>query len=306
METILTSLVDNFREDFGRPVRLLRLLAESQQMRATLDELPLCIASTSVPQWHELGASSSLYFPYRKCGRLLGWKDSDGRWQSFCLDRNEYAQIVRLDVSECWSVDLAAIDGFGASKSNLYTFASTDEMVETNSRDMICDISPEGLAKNLAHSEIRIIHGPAASDHFTRYLWDGRLWLQNNGGSHHTAAAKYIATRLGRPVTLTGQLRTYSLNEFAIASLRRDFEMFVINDEDPLVANTFFEAMRSFRATWLWHRLPRPYVKGMKAILLPRSERRSMRVAAELQKAGFTDLGAHFSGMLARQAQAYE
>lgn len=306
MQAILKSLVDGIREDLGSPVRLLRLLADAPQMRVALDAPPACIASTSVPQWHELGTYSPLQFPGRKRGLLLGWREASGRWESFYQERPEYAQIGHLEATEGWSVDLTAIDGFGASKSDLYAFTSTDEMVEKNSRDMIQEITPEGLARNLAHSEIRILHQPGTTDHFARYLWDGRLWLQNDGGSHHTAAAKYIAARLGQPVTLTGLLRTYSLNALAVASLRRDFEMFVIHDDEPIIANAFFQAMQSFGATWLWHTLPRPWHEGTRAILLPRSEGRSMRVAAELRKAGFTDLGAHLAALAAKQAQARE
>ncbi|MDH1379646.1 hypothetical protein N5J07_09315 [Comamonas aquatica] len=301
MHAILLSLVDAIREDLGHPVRLLRLLAEATKMRAALDVQPMCIALSSVPKWHELGAY--IEFPHRKRGELLGWRESGGRWESFLLERPEFAQMGHLETTEGWSVDLTAIDGFGASKSDLYAFASTDEMVEAKSREMIREITLEGLAKNLAHSEIRIIHEPGTFDHFVRYLWDGRLWLRNGGGSHHTAAAKYIAARLGRSVKLTGALRTYSLNELSVAALRRDFEMFVINDSDPFAADAFFQSMQSFRATWLWHTLPRPYEEGFKAILLPRNEGRSMRVATELRKAGFDDLGVHLASLVWKQAQ---
>jgi hypothetical protein len=172
-------------------------------------------------------------------------------------------------------------------------------MVEANSREMIDTITPEKLAENLVHREIRIIHSADTTDHFRRYRWDGRLWLINDGGSHHTAAAKYIAARLRRSVKLTGKLYTYSLNTAAIASLCRDFEMFVISDESA-ISCAFFDAMRAFRATWIWHSMPRPY-EHMRAILLPRSEKRSMRVAAELHKARFTDLGAHLTTLAAKQ-----
>ena len=303
MQAILMSLVDGIREDLGNPVRFRRLLADAPEMRVALDTLPMCIAASSVPEWHELGAYSSMEFVHRKRGELLGWRDVGGHWESFFLERPEYAQIGRQETTEGWSVDLTAIDGFSASKSDLNAFTSTDQMVESNSREMIREITSEGLARNLAHREIRIIHKPGTSDHFARYLWDGRLWLHNGGGSHHTAAAKYIASRLGQPVTLTGELRTYSLNELAIAALRRDFEMFVINEDDPSNAIAFFSAMQTFKATWLWHTLPRPYTKGLKAILLPRCEGRSMRVAAELRKAGFADLGAHLAGLAARQGK---
>jgi len=73
----------------------------------------------------------------------------------------------------------------------------------------------------------------------------------NDGGAHHTAAAKYISARLGQRVPLDGTRYTYSLNALAVASLRRDFEIFVISDEDAHSAVAFFEAMRASRATWL-------------------------------------------------------
>lgn len=304
MQSILKALVDGIREDLGNPIRLLRLLADAPQMRVLLDAQPACIAASSIPQWHELGTYSPLHFPTRMRGVLLGWKESGGAWESFHLERHEYAQIGHQEETDGWCADIAAIDGFGASKSDLYAFASTDEMVEAHSRDLIGEITPQGLARNLAHREIRIIHQLGTTDHFARYLWDGRLWLQNDGGSHHTAAAKYIAARLGLRVALTGLLRTYSLNEVALASLRRDFEMYVINDNDQIEADAFFRAMQSFRATWLWHTLPRPFQAGSKAILLPRSEGRSMRVAAELGNAGFADLGSHLTALAAKQVQA--
>ena len=102
---------------------------------------------------------------------------------------------------------------------------------------------------------------------------------------------------------LVGKLYTYSLNTLAVASLRRDFEMFALGDEDAESSNAFFEAMERFRATWIWLPLPRPY-EGARAVLLPRSEARSMRVAVELRSAGIADLGAHLAALCAYQQQA--
>ncbi|WP_407830700.1 DUF6685 family protein [Verminephrobacter eiseniae] len=84
---------------------------------------------------------------------------------------------------------------------------------------------------------------------------------------------------------------------------------FPFSETTPSISNedagtqAFFEAMRAFRATWLWHPLPRPY-EGTRAVLLPRSEARSMRVADELRSAGIADLGAHLAALCARQQQA--
>lgn len=46
--------------------------------------------------------------------------------------------------------------------------------------------------------------------------------------------------------------------------------------------------------------MPWPF-EGAKAILLPRSEKRSMRFAAELRRAGVLDLGEHLAALAARR-----
>ena len=304
MQALLKRVIESIREDCGQPVSLCRVLAAHPQMRAALDTPEPCIHASSVPRWHELGVYPPLGGPRRKRGFLLGWHATDGGWQSFHLIRPEYAQIAHCEIERGWCCDVTDIDGFAASKADLWAFSSTDAMAEARCQWLISEITPERLAKSLAHNEIRIIHSPGTSDHFTRYLWDRRLWLMNDGGSHHTAAAKYLSARLGQRVRLEGTRYTYSLNALAVASLRRDFEMFVISDEDAGSAQAFFEAMRAFRATWLWHPLPRPY-EGARAVLLPRSEARSMRVAAELRGAGFADLGAHLAALCARQQQTH-
>jgi hypothetical protein len=122
----------------------------------------------------------------------------------------------------------------------------------------------------------------------------------NDGGSHHFAASKYIAARIAMPVRLLARLHTYALSTSAIASLRRDFDIFVISDE-AAISVAFHAAMESFRATWLWTHMPRPY-EHAKAILLPKDERRSRRVAKALREAGVVDLGAYLEELSYQRA----
>lgn len=303
MQALLKGIIDGIREDFGQPVKLIRFLQEPENLQVSLDDPAPCISAGSVVRWHELGKThhyhNSRFLSGFEHGALMGWKREDRHgYRSFILHRPEYAQIGQQQTLEDWPCDIGDVHGFAASKSALCEFTSTDQMVETNSREMIDAITPEKLAANLAHDEIRIIHSPGC-DFFQHHQWDGRLFLINSGGSHHFAAAKYIAARLGEPVPLRGKLYSYSLNALAITSLRRDFEMFVLPDT-PQVSQDFHEAMESFRATWLWHHMPRPFA-DTKAILLPRSERRSMKVAALLHQAGVTDLGEHLTQLAERQ-----
>lgn len=291
MQSLLKSIINDLREHLGYPVNLIQMLSDNPQLSNPLAKPNLCIYAGSVPQWHKLGGQSR-----SDCGELMGWRQSGGQWGSFRIKRPEYAQISRCDITPGWTCDISEIHGFLGSKSKLTDFMTTDEMVETNSSEMIDQITHEKLAENLAHDEIRIIHSRSTSDHFTRYSWDGRLWLFNDGGSHHTAAAKYIATRLREPVALTGNLHTYSLNADAVNSLCNDFEMFIM----PKVSMEFFDAMCAFKATWFSHAMPSPY-EDMQAILLPRNEERSMRVAAELSKARIPNLGTYLLDLLEKQ-----
>lgn len=300
MPSLFKKMTDSIREDLGAPVSLLRFLAEHPEIRVPLEDAPRCIDADSIVCWNDLGESQYDHYPSHRRGTLHGWKmRGKCEYGSFILHRPEYEQLGQREIMENWTCDITDIHGFSASKSELRDFVSTDEMVETNSFDMIDAISHDKLSENLAHREIRIIHSPG-SDHFGRYSWDGRLFLFNSGGSHHFAAAKYIAARLPAPVPLRGELYTYSLNAVAITSLRRDFEMFVISDE-TYISRGFYDAMEAFRATWLWHHLPRPF-ENAKAVLLPKNEARSMRVADSLRQAGVADLGLHLSELATQQS----
>lgn len=302
MTSIFKLLADSVKEDLGRPVKLQRLLAATPDLPMRLSDPAPCILASSVPAWHRLndGISLNVYDRLPR-GTLRGWKRIGRDYRGYQIHRAEYEQICVETTVKGWWCDISDVHGFGASKSKLSDFSSTDAMVERNSRDMINEITLEKLAENLAHDEIRILHRKKTTDHFACYQWDGRLWLMNSGGSHHFAAAKYIASRLPQRVPLQADLRVYALNEDAISSLRRDFEIFAAPNHATF-SNCFFEAMRSFSATWHWHVMPVPF-NHTRAILLPRSERRSMRVAEEFAKTGVVDLGRVLSDLAANQAE---
>ncbi|WP_144023164.1 DUF6685 family protein [Burkholderia sp. AU15512] len=290
---------DEIREELGQPVKLRKLLATKSNVRVNLGAPSPCIRASSVIAWHRLGEADVSHWPMLRRGTLRGWKHVGGQYYGYEIHRPEYEQIGVKEVVKGWRCDISDVHGFSASKSDLSMFTSTDEMVERNSRDMISDITIEKLNENLAHQEIRILHSEGTTDYFECYQWDRRVWLMNSGGSHHFAAAKYIAVRLNRRVPLQGSLNWYSIDGEKIASLRRDFEMFVIPD-DAEFSNAFLDVMRGFRATWLWHEMPRPF-NATRAILLPRTESRSMRVADEFRRAGVIDLGEFLSNLAASQ-----
>ncbi|MBT0960312.1 DUF6685 family protein [Denitromonas iodatirespirans] len=297
MDTLLRRVIGGIQNGFGRSASLLRVIERRPELRVTIEELPRVLAAGCVARWHEWGAASALHWPPRARGWITGWRYQAGRYSSFHLMREEFAHFGYCRRDDEWECDIQDVVGLSASKSDLASFSSLDAMVEMKAPELIDPVTEEKLRENLAWREVRILK-PETSDFFARYVWDGRLFLINAGGSHHFAAARYLAARLGTSVPLRGTLRTYGINEMALASLQRDYEMFVIGDT-PCATNAFREAMARFRATYLWQFLPLPYTDTHRAILLPVAEPRSATVAHVLRGAGFFDLGAHLRGMCA-------
>lgn len=298
----IDTLLDRFREDFGEPRSLRRLLAEQPCIAEPLAMPRQGVSANAVVCWHEWGAIGSLSWPRLRPGEVRGWGPSGNRYASFTVHRPEFTQFGRCKEVKHWHCDIQDVQGLAAAKSDLTSFASLDAMVETHSPAMIADISESGLAKNLAHDEIRLLHRVNPSDHFAHYAWDGRLFLINDGGAHHFAAARYIAARLVKPVPLAGTLRRYSIDAQAVASLKRDFDLFAIPDQAE-ACNGLHDAMQALRAPYLWRRLPRA-LHGRRAIFLPRNTPRAVRAAALLREAGVFDLGEHLGDLLHRQASA--
>ena len=295
-KSLTTSILDAIREFLGTPVKLRQLLATRPDACVQIAEPDPTIASSSVVPWHRWGEPSVFRWPRRAAGQVVGWSSSTGNTET---NLPALANFGEQRVVTLWTCEIQDVQGLSNSKSNLFAFKTLDEFIERDSPNLIDTISATNLHENLAHNEIRIIHHDKTSDHFARYLWDGRVLLMNDGGSHHFAAARYIAARIRQQVPLRGRLYTYAINEGSVDDLRRDYELFLIPDE-PAIANAFHDVMRSLKATYFWHEMPRAHDKT-KAILLPRKEARSMRVAHELRKAGLFDLGQYLGHLCQRQ-----
>ena len=85
------------------------------------------------------------------------------------------------------------------------------------------------IKKMLNHYEIRIIHSPkTTSDNFLIYGWNDKLFLSNSGGSHHLAAAQYIAARLKEPIKLNAQIIFHTINQAKLNLFNKKYVAFII------------------------------------------------------------------------------
>mgnify|MGYP000197401472 CR=1 FL=1 len=299
MNKIIKVISDTVRASFGHPVHVERFLAARPDFRVPMVRSSNSIDFDSVPKWHTFGETGGGTGPAGARQAILsGWRREGTRYSDYRVAGPALNKLVKKVVVDDWKCDLQDLHGFANSKSDLRVFMSTDDMVVANSPEMIEDMTLAGLQANLAHDEIRVTGARPGSDWLHVNQWDGRMFLVNDGGSHHLAAAKYIAARIQAPVELSAPLHYHSIDPDAVAALRAEYDIYVVSHESE-VSNLFFSAMEDDGATWFWRDLPEPYW-GERAIFLPRAEATSLKVSQAFQAAGFEELGAHLDEIASR------
>lgn len=296
-------MMNYIKHSLGSPAKLRTLLKLYPDFAATLEVPPQSIAASSVVQWHRWGES---FDQYCRAGEISGWRynKSHGSYDSYRTRPKELIEFGDRERVEDWQCDIQDVVGLSASKALLEDYTSLDSMIKERGPELIEPVTRQKLNESLGWHEIRILNRKfTTSDHFARYSWDGRVFLMNSGGSHHFSAARYISSRLNVPVPLSASLYIYGINESAVAGLKRDFEMFVVGWTNT-TSDAFHEAMKSFRAGYLWKRLPPPCEnKEQCVIFLPKSDARSMKVASVLYQTGFFDLSKHLDKLIDRQVE---
>ncbi|MGX9221914.1 DUF6685 family protein (plasmid) [Massilia varians] len=295
--SLIQTITDHVRESLGHQVRLRRVLGERPELKASVLAPENNIDMDRVPRWHQMGTSPgllSLAGGRTSGAELRGWRREGTQYRSFTESCPALAELTTKSTLNTWFCDLQDLHGFGNSKSDLKSLSSTDEMVEKNSREMIEDVSLAGLHANLAHRDIRVTGERAGTDYFVMHQWDGRMYLANDGGSHHLAAAKYIAARIDAKVPLYARLHYYAVDRHAVGLLRSTYDTYLVkmDPNNAAPSNELFEALQSGGVTWLSHELPAPY-EGTRAVFLPRDNEVSMRASQLFREAGFVDLGQH-------------
>ena len=197
MNAILRWFYESVADSFEFPVRLTRTLTENPDIRILIEEPKKVVAARSVVQWNA-------WYDHRLCVRnsktsLRGWHNlAESGYTGTTIEVPELIELVKCEVIEQWGCDIRQIDGLSCSKGPIENTEGMDIFAERYCKNFIDEISEKKLLRNLAHTEIRIIHNKNSCDHFACYEWDGRTFLMNSGGSHHFAAARFIAGKLNK------------------------------------------------------------------------------------------------------------
>jgi hypothetical protein len=289
---------DGASHSFGNPVQLLRLLDSDRSLQVVLHE-PDSVYLDDVVRWHQWVSNKSatnIHDPLYGKG-FWAWDPTErvykGGGAKFAI-----AELTRSTEIKGWTGDIRQVTGLSNSKSNLELFTSLDTFAEQECVGLLGNGSAEKLAENLAFHGLDYLQDPSKMS-FVCYLWSPRLFLINHDGSHHFAAARYLAGRLQKYIPLRGTLRVSEFDEQAVAELRHAYDLFVV-DDNATFACEFHDSMAAFRAAYMFLPPPRGYGK-VAVVALPRSDQRSRKVAAILREARAVDLGDHLGKLCAQQ-----
>ena len=221
------------------------------------------------------------HFIHRRPG-VTGWKARGDRFEPLSLD-NPFGPLcssTRLGTLHC---DISDVEGISASKSDERFFASVQDFGRDFTKYLGLGVEAASLERMRHHDQSRILHSPP-SDGFSWAAWDGRLFLDNAGGSHHFAGASFLAAELKQRIELTGPIYASWLNAGAWRWLTDQYHLFYVQALD---------FMNQPLARLLGHCfvLPLPHGLGEGSLLLaPRYAPGSARVHQLFAATGHADV----------------
>lgn len=126
-------------------------------------------------------------------------------------------------------LDLSEIGGFLNSKSDLSQYRTIDDFVQNACPDYINDVSMENLDRMLLWPEIRLVNSPeTTTDSFAIFGWCPKIFVQNAGGSHHMAAAHYLAKKLSQCVPIQGKVSINLISNTALQNFDSKYAAFAV------------------------------------------------------------------------------
>lgn len=138
-----------------------------------------------------------------------------------------FAETIHLE-TPCL-LDLSEIGGFLNSKSDLSQYRSIDDFIQNARPDYVNQVSSEKLEEMLSWPEIRLLNSPdTTTDQFFIYGWSPKIFVQNAGGSHHMAAAHYLAKKMSQCVPIQGKVSLNLISNKALQNFDSKYAAFAV------------------------------------------------------------------------------
>lgn len=288
------TVIDQLNNMQGKPGKLIRLIEEGVIQPSKPIEHEKSIWFSSVARW-ELWNRDFEFQPLP----IAYWKYSkeEHRHNKKSIHIEALDNLISCEVIENGSFDINEIQGISASKSDGHFFNSIEEFATTRCQEFIGSGHPEDFHKNMKWREIRL-HSMTFRD--ISWSCQSPFWM-NSGGSHHFAAAHYIASEKNINYELIGKIKKFSVNKYAAEKLVSDWDMFLI--DSPSLYTGFIEALCSFKCDFCACDLPRELFKSeldgdnsqkiTKIVFLKKGELKSESISQVLKNSGFTSFNTY-------------
>lgn len=218
-----------------------------------------------------------------------------------------HGTLVNMAVVPHFECDASDIEGISNSKSadrphesidafGAYYIDEQNRFSREGKPRLGCDNA--GLKELLSHREIRLLHAPGC-DVFSVRAWDGRLFVDNSGGSHHLAGAIHVAQKISVRIPITSKLYLYWLNQLTVQWLLDGFHLVLIPER---LASQMFCTVRNLIGTCADMDFPPSLGLGT-LLAFPKGTDLAECVMAELVSQGHHDWGVDLRQALDAQQQ---
>jgi len=275
-----------------RPQTLLRYIQDGSLHPIPLKPAQDTMWTRSVVRWEDWKGERQRFSGCSESGIDYRWPNGQrNRLEMDFLRIPELDRLIKKQTFENFTLNIDDVSGISASKSMTHDIASIDDFPLIRCRELVEPITLEHLHKNMAHGEIRL-----DDMRFSDFAWaKRRVHWHNAGGSHHFAAARHQAVRLGCSVPITGTLTRYSVDNDSLLQLRKQWSMYLLPKRE--VFGKFYEAMAAFQCAFGQSELPRNLHIAkdkddqLTVIWLRKDELKAQVVSEALALSGFTNFG---------------
>jgi hypothetical protein len=201
------------------------------------------------------------------------------------------------------TIDIRNISCLSASKGPLKLFRTLDDFAVAECRREIGPATPSQLETCLRYYGVRLASPfRADGEHIVAVAWSGgTIYWPNHDGSHHFAAARYIARLLDQPVPITASLTSWSISHDAVSTLFDKYFTWVLPDHDDTWS--FIRSVHRYGLSIGVAGMPLPYCDDL-LILLPRHQPGVSQVAAIIAASGATPFRLFTENWLEQQHEA--
>lgn len=148
----------------------------------------------------------------------------DGNYEYLQRHIPQLADLVICEITENYRCDISSIGGLSSSGDDDLKISHLDDFALQRCSEMTIPVSSEQLARNLSHYTARL-----SKMVFSQFSWaPERLYWNNVDTVHNFVAARYQAIQLGQPVSLTGQLNSYTVNPQKIQQLTAEWDLYLL------------------------------------------------------------------------------